>query len=280
VSEQVIVATLRDFGCTERESQVYMQLAKADVQKAMDVASGLKMHKAQVYTILKKLQALGFVESTLESPMRFSATPFSQLVDLQVHDLTAKASALAEQKDALLAHWRAIHSPRANPDETIERFMVIKGRTRIYAKITDMANTAERTVLAVINDIGLIRAEQAGLIQGLSREDTAHFQVIAHVTPQNAEIVAQLAATLSPHITIRHRDMGSGLTPRFIVRDDEEAIFFLQPNISEDPQRETGLWTDSEEIINALSLLHAKFWTDSTDLPDQVRRIDASSSTG
>lgn len=33
------------------------------------------------------------------------------------------------------------------------------------------------------------------------------------------------------------------------------------------------MWTDSEEIINALNLLHAKFWVDSTDL-------DASSSTG
>ena len=70
VSEQVIVATLRDFGCTERESQDYMQLAKAGIQKAMDVASHLKMHKAQVYTILKKLQTLGFVESTLDQDVQ------------------------------------------------------------------------------------------------------------------------------------------------------------------------------------------------------------------
>jgi hypothetical protein len=60
--------------------------------------------------------------------------------------------------------------------------------------------------------------------------------------------------------------MRSSLNPRFIVRDDDEAIFFLKPSVDENRERETGLWTDSEEIINALNMLHEKFWADSTDL--------------
>lgn len=96
------------------------------------------------------------------------------------------------------------------------------------------------------------------------------------MTPQNVAIVERLVTTLGPHIAIRHRDMRSSLNTRFILRDAEEAIFFLKPSVNEDQQGETGLWTDSDEIINALTMLHEEFWADSTHLGDRARQLDAS----
>ena len=65
MTEDKITPLLRGFGLTEKESEVYVFLAKSGVQKAGEVSKRLRMHKAQVYRILEVLQSKGLVESTL-----------------------------------------------------------------------------------------------------------------------------------------------------------------------------------------------------------------------
>ncbi len=48
---------LGEFGLTEKESDVYILLAREGVLKGLDISRRLRMHKAQVYTILKNLQS-------------------------------------------------------------------------------------------------------------------------------------------------------------------------------------------------------------------------------
>jgi len=57
--DEFIINTLKDLGLTEKESEVYIFLAKRGILKSKEVSKGLKMHKAQVYNILKNLQAEG-----------------------------------------------------------------------------------------------------------------------------------------------------------------------------------------------------------------------------
>ena len=124
MSEKTILKVLGDFRLTKRESQVYMFLAEGDAQKAMDISRSLKMHKAQVYRILKKLERRDMVESTFESPMRFTAVPFEKFLDLFIMAKRLEASSLENEKGDLVTDWRSIDvaSVESNVSETLNKF--------------------------------------------------------------------------------------------------------------------------------------------------------------
>ena len=72
---------LTNFGLTEKETEIYIFLAKHGVQRSGEIAKGIKTHRAEIYRMLKSLQIKGLVESTLESPIRFTIVPFETALD-------------------------------------------------------------------------------------------------------------------------------------------------------------------------------------------------------
>ena len=64
IMNEFVLEALKDFGLTNKESEVYIYLAKSCIQKAGTISKRLRMHKAQVYRILRNLRSKGLVEST------------------------------------------------------------------------------------------------------------------------------------------------------------------------------------------------------------------------
>lgn len=151
LKEKDIIKTLRDFGLTENESKVYIFLAKKGIIKAGEVSANLKMHKAQVYRILKTLQSKGLVESTLEFPMRFTVVPFQKVLDLLIKAKKEEASFLESKKEDMLAYWKSIgvESPTFVP----ERFVVIQGRSNIYSRLLQLIEETKNEFLAVTTNL-------------------------------------------------------------------------------------------------------------------------------
>jgi sugar-specific transcriptional regulator TrmB len=81
LSEEAVGRVLRDFGLTDRETEVCLFLAKHGVLKGEEISKQTKTHKTLIYRILKSLQAKALVESTLEFPARLptSATTLTQV---------------------------------------------------------------------------------------------------------------------------------------------------------------------------------------------------------
>ncbi len=84
VSEDIVKEVLRDFGLTQKEIEIYIFLAKHNPIKGGEIAKRTKTHRALVYRILGSLQRKGLVETTLESPTRFQATPFESILDQNI----------------------------------------------------------------------------------------------------------------------------------------------------------------------------------------------------
>ena len=82
MDKEPIKKVLKSFGLTEKETEVYIFLAKQGVLRGRKIAKQMKKDKGQVYRILKSLQKKGLVESTLEFPTRFTAVPFEKVLDL------------------------------------------------------------------------------------------------------------------------------------------------------------------------------------------------------
>ena len=108
MSEDTSRKILKDIGLTEKETEIYIFLTRHGALKGLDIAKRIKKHKAQVYNILKNLQAKGLVEPSLEFPTRFTAVPFEKVIDLSVKAKRDEAAFIENAKKEIMSYWNSI----------------------------------------------------------------------------------------------------------------------------------------------------------------------------
>ena len=87
--------------------------------------------------------------------------------------------------------------------------------------------------------------------------------------------VIERLTTNNSNFTINHVDLVSGICPRFIIKDDEEAIIFLSPEeeSSVDSKHETGIWTDKSAVFYAKSFFE-ELWHKSIDVNKKFLELE------
>ena len=154
LSEENIKRILKDFGLTETEGEIYLFLARNDPLKGTQIARQMRKDKAQVYHILKSLQAKGLVESTLEMPVRFTPVPFERVVESTIKAKRAEAARIESIKQELFDYWKNIK--RDTLDLPLEKFIVIEGSSKIYLRILEMINKTKRQKSGIDKNINYL----------------------------------------------------------------------------------------------------------------------------
>lgn len=275
-TNKFVLEVLKNFGLTDKESQVYIYLAKSCIQKAGNISKSLRMHKAQVYRILRNLRRKGLVRSTFEVPMRFEAVPFEGCLDLMIKAKKEEATFLEGKRDELVSCWNSINS--ACPAFHSGRFMIVEGRNNLYSMIFQMIERAEREVLAIIDSLGLIQAVQMGLLDILEKTETS-FRFLTEITKENLQMIKPILekmTTKNKDFTVNHVGLVSGICPRFIIRDDKEAIIFLshEEASSTDSKHENGIWTNRTAVFYTKSFFE-ELWHKSTNINKRILELEA-----
>jgi CBS domain-containing protein len=188
---------------------------------------------------------------------------------------------LEARRTKLLTRWQSIIPDKPSPQQA--KFTVIKGRENIYSRILELIEHATTDVLAMTDSIGIIRSEQAGIFD-LTEKHDIRFRILTNVKKENYRFVKEvLRKTLLRHFEIegRHKDLGAKSYPRFVVRDNDEIVFFLTPTgeASAANQEETILWTNNLEIVSALKMFFEATWDEATDLGIRINEIETGAAT-
>jgi sugar-specific transcriptional regulator TrmB len=280
LSEETIRKALRDFGLTKKEADIYIFLAKRGVLKGGEISKQTKTQKALIYRILKSLQAKGFVESTLESPARFTAIPFENVIDLNIQAKQEEAARIAAQKRDLLNYWQNIK--RAGPEPPLEKFTIIEGNQRIYLKLSQMIGETRKQLSTVMTVQGLGNAYQFGLfdvgfVHPLKSQIT--FRFLTELTSRNINTMKKLLQLITDakfNFEGRTPELGLNLFPQMTIRDREEAIFFIttRANAPTARQDEVCLWTNCKSLVGAFSAVFEDLWRNSTDVKKKIGEIE------
>jgi sugar-specific transcriptional regulator TrmB len=277
MSQERVLKTLLGFGLTEMDAKVYIFLAKKGLQKAIDIAKSLKMNKEQLYRSLKKLQSKGIVTATLEHPARFSALPFEKVLDLFVKAKMEEAQEIKQNKDEILSFFQSI---AVKETDASARFTVIEGRKVIYSKIQQMIQETKSKLSAISTVPSLMRADQFGLFDlEQPLKSKIQFRFLTEVSEQNIDAMKNLLKEMTnAKISFEGRtpDLGLKLFPRMVIRDEEEAIFFVssnqEPSLTE--QDDVCLWTNSKALVQAFDGVFEDLWRNSTDVRKKIREIE------
>ena len=280
MGEEQVRKVLKSFGLTQKEAEVYLFLSKHGVQKGTDIAKRMRIHKAEAYRFLKSLQSKGLVESTLESPARFTAVPFAKALDLFVKLKRDEAALIESTKQNLLVDWEKIS--KTKPELPLEKFVVIEGSNKIYPKIAQMVKETTNQLSAITTVQSLARVERLGIFD----EAFAHplrpkiqFRFLTEPSQENIDILKNLLQRIPKanfNFKGRNPDLGFQLSSRMVIRDEEEMIFFINPKTEIDKQEheDTCFWTNCKSLVQSFTGVFEELWRGSVDIQETINPVN------
>lgn len=248
-----------------------MFLAKSGVQSTSFVAKRLKMERVQAYRTFKKLQEKGLIEATLERPTRFTIVPFESLLSSFIETKRSEVKNLSEQTESLIASWKTVSAPEM--EYPIAKYSVITGKKKIYSKMLSMIGEAKKGVLILTTGLGIIHEDLAGILDAVifsARKQKTPFRILTDVTSDNAAIIEGIYKKTSfegSDVECRHLSFGSRTFPRFMIKDEEEAILYASSSdeTSMLNLEDEGLWINDRMFIAVLKAFYMQMWQGSVD---------------
>jgi sugar-specific transcriptional regulator TrmB len=284
LSQEQVMDTLMSFGLTRIDAKIYILIAKKGPQKAVAIGRAVKTSKPQLYRSLKNLESRGIVSATLEHPAKFSALPFEKALDLlakaKMKKALEEAQHIQETKQDILANWQRI-SMGGSPDES-EKFMVIEGRDNIYARIQQMITDSRSHVSTITTVPNLIRASQFGVFDTGFKpplKSKIRFRLLTQMSEQYIPAMKGFLKEISDaelNFEGRNPDLGLKLSPRLIIRDEDEIMLFITSKTdAATGQDNVGLWTNCKDLVQAFTATFEDNWCNSTDIQQSIRDFEA-----
>jgi sugar-specific transcriptional regulator TrmB len=278
LTEDVIKQFLKDLGLTASEIDVYLFLmTRMGASKGTDVAKYTKKDKGQIYRILKSLQSKGLVEPTLEAPVRFAPVPFEKVVESVIKVKREDASRIENAKQELFDYWKKLGKTRF--DEPLEKFLVIEGTNKIYSKIMQLLSQTKERFSIVTSVAGLRQAYQKGIfyeVKNHPSKEKIEFRYVTDISKNNIESVKTLLtplAELGVNIKGRNPNVGLQLSPQMVIRDSEEALFFMSTETDASKQTEVCLWTNSSALVQAFVAVFEDLWRNSSEISKRITEL-------
>jgi sugar-specific transcriptional regulator TrmB len=273
MSQEKVVKSLVGMGLTRTDAKIYVFLAKRGPQKAQDVALAMKIAKQRLYPSLRRLQSKGLVNATLEHPARFSALSFEKALDLFAKAKLDEAKNIQQSKGSLLSDWQSIVVKEA--EDNSAKFSVIEGRNYIYSKIQQMIQETKNQLSTVTTVSGLVQADQYGLLDTAFNHPLKHkikFRFLTELSALNMNAINTLlerAPKTGFNLKVRNPELGLKLSPRMVLRDNEELLFFITSQTDKD----TCLWTTCKELVQSFVAVFDELWRSSTDIEETIYDI-------
>jgi len=276
LSQEKVLKTLESLGLTKSDAQIYIFLGKKGPQKAIDILKSLKMPRQTLYPAIKDLQGKGIVTATLEHPAKFSAVPFERVLDLFVKAKTEEIQRIQVGRKDLLSDWQSISITETGDESS--KFAIIEGRNYIYPRLKQMIEKT-KNMLSVISTVpSLVQADQFGLLDAVfshASEPGIHFRFLTELPEQNLGTMKTLidrARRAKVSFEARVPELGLKLFTRIVIRDSDEAVFFITPRIETGEQKtDACLWTNCKSLVNSFSAVFEDLWRNSTDIEKLVK---------
>ncbi len=279
MSLNTIKKALKSFGLTKKESEVYIFLAKHGVLTGGELSKLTKTHRPHMYRILRNLQKKGVVESTLESPVRYSSVPFERVLDENIKFKQQEAISLEKSKNGLLADWTKIYASKVEPD--IGKFIVIEGNRKIYSKISQLIKETRSQLSAILTISDLAHAEQFGIFEAVQThplKSKIEFQFLTELFNQDLQAIKLLNEKLNAGFDLKARNSSASFSilPRMVVRDNSEILFFISPNtdIWMTGKNEVCICTNNVSLVQTLKGIFKELWLDSTEINKRILEIE------
>jgi len=251
---------LYKYGLTANQSKVYIFLGKYGSKTAPEVCKALRLPRTETYHLLTTLQNKGIVSATFQHPIKFSALPLNKAVWVLVNAEKERVKVLESQEAELVKLWDNIPDFQAKEEKTVEnKFQMLQGTNQIHSKINEMINSAKKEFMVLGSEKDFLKFYHSDFLAPLENSEV-DLKLLTSSSDRTMYIFDEVDRT-------KVKRMPGGIKDNlcFIIKDDDELMFFMKNASQSDPQL-VAMWTDSNSMIHSMKLLFGCIWDKSKNV--------------
>jgi len=145
----------------------------------------------------------------------------------------------------------------------------------------NMIEESKSEVIVLTTALGLIQEDIAGIFDAAvapSQERNVQSRIITEITPENLKVVERIDRSIAEdklNIGLRHVVMSSKFFPRFLIKDEEEAILYAPfgNEVSVLNLEDEGLWINDKMFISVLKAFFTQMWQSGVDASRRIEEL-------
>jgi len=246
---------LKEFGLNSYEAKLWTALLSRGISTAGELSEIAGVPRSRTYDVLESLEKKGFIVMKIGKPIKFIALPPNEVVERVKKRVLEDAERRIAQFESnhmfdIIKELNILHSQGISTLDPIELTGCVKGRKNLYAHIESRMKDAEKEVILITTEQGLIR--KSGFLKRVLKKlkkKNVQVKIFAPLTKKTKEIAKELQdlAKIS----------NTNINSRIVIIDSKEVIFSIVGDDAH-PSYDTGVWVTSEFFANTLKKLITK----------------------
>lgn len=242
---------LKDFGLNSYESKLWTALLSRGVSTAGELSDIANVPRSRSYDVLESLERKGFIITKLGKPIKYIAVPPSSVIERVqkkvVEDAEKQTKLIESLKGSdVLSELSLLHSKGIEMVEPADLTGAIKGRSNIIDHIETMLKHAEKSVVIITTEEGIVRKAET-LKSSITKNKSKNLNVtiLAPVNKHTQKAVDMLREVA----TVKNTPETIG---RYIIIDSREVLFMLMQDKTTHPSYDVGIWVNSPYFASSL----------------------------
>ena len=261
---------LTQYGLSDRESLVYLNLLANGKQSAGELAKAVQIRRMEAYRILKKLAESGVVVASPGNPVKYTGEPIEQVVAMMMDRQMKKLEEMEKGRAEVVSIGRTIAQPPGAPKEEYS-FKMVQGREQIYAQVLRMVAGAASSVEMVLTRNDLLQLHILGLADALKEAKkrgvkSRMISVCDHQTVEASEAFMRSAE-------LKHSD--DFAKSRIVVADGGHVLvsLVLDDVLGMRNEKDVAIWTNSSDYGSTMLPMFSKAFTGSVDAKERLHEL-------
>ena len=250
-----LLAAMVELGLTSSEARVYLAAVELGGATTKEIATAADKERSNTHHLLQRLEQLGLVEATLDSPTKFKPIEPKEAVDHLFNFQAVKFRKLEEMRKSVVTN---LFLPGTKLPSDGETFSVIKGRVRTYLRMVDTLSRCNNEVCLLMSSNGLIRLSHfRDFVQVMEQKAKAgvKFRVITEITKSNAEDARRIGKLAE----LRHIRNQSTNASIYDMKVGSVALA-INEGLIEDVPEHVALWSNGEPYVKMLATFFDSVW--------------------
>lgn len=275
MNKDELLERLAAFGVEGNEAQAYYHLSRLGPTKAGDLAKEADLSRTDVYRVMESLEERGFVERTVDQPVRFVPVPVEDALARVIDARRREAHALEEERQALAASW-----PRPGERAEVEeaRLSIHRDRSQIRGLVERLVGDARDEVLVICMKRSLARFESMELLERIREraQEGVSVRILTEVDDTNVGTARRFAEDAE----LRHVDLPAYY--QVVLSDARRAALFVavDPLTSTSEGATTALHLTAQDFLLAQKALFDMLWSHGIEIEARAEELESGSPAG
>ena len=259
IVQKEFLGKLKDFGLNSYEAKLWTALLSRGVSTAGELSDIANVPRSRSYDVLESLEKKGFIVMKLGKPIKYIAVTPSEVIDRIKKRTAEEADRQAKQLEGLkgsevLDELNLLHKQGVELVEPADLTGAVKGRSNLYDHMHTMIKNAEKSVLIVTTESGLVhKAEHLKNALQKVKDKGAKIKIISVLSKDNAAA----AKVLGAYGQVKSLD---GIRARFCVVDGEQVVMMPLDDKDTHANYDFGVWLSTPFFAKGMESMFEMLW--------------------